>query len=663
MQAMKASETNLRSILEGNKQFIVPLFQRTYSWDTKEWEMLWDDLQDLYEEEKPRNHFIGSTVTIPVDSPASGVAKFLLIDGQQRLTTILILLALVRDQATTLPESSLAEEIADSFLTNRHRKGGDFWKLLPTQADRESFSAVMKNQPILQQTQIGKAATFFAKHLSAKDAPKPEVLQNLITSNLMLVDIKLDRDEDPYLIFESLNAKGRPLSQADLIRNYFFMKVQLEEQQHVYDDYWVPMQARLSTDLTEFIRHFLTRDGALIKKSDVYLALKQRAEAKSHAEMVGYLQEIARFSKYYVKLLYPDNEQSIVLRERLKRLNRLEVTVAYPFLLNVYADYDDARITANEFADLLDVLENFILRRSICGIGRSPLNKVFPILYAQVQNSPSLVEGVKDNLSTKNYPKDSEFRERLITSRVYGVGALQDRTKLILERIEASHGNKEVVPFDTLSIEHVMPQTLTQWWQEHLGGDYEQIHELLLHTLGNLTLTGYNSELSNSDFPTKQKRFAESNVGLNTWFSACAAWDEESIRARAEALADQALKIWPFFGKVQERMVAGNVSGVTGKAPSAIVILDQRIPVITWRDVAQQTLQTIGEMDREQFAIIAEKYPRLLATSAEGMRSSRSLSNGYFMETHLSATDLHKLCVQATEMAGLSSEDWYVEMA
>ena len=143
---MKASETNLRSILEGNKQFIVPLFQRTYSWDTKEWETLWNDLQDLYEEEHPRNHFIGSTVTIPVDSPASGVAKFLLIDGQQRLTTILIVLALLRDQAKSNPESTLAEEITDSFLANRYKKGSDYWKLLPTQADREPFAAIMYEQ-------------------------------------------------------------------------------------------------------------------------------------------------------------------------------------------------------------------------------------------------------------------------------------------------------------------------------------------------------------------------------------------------------------------------------------------------------------------------------------------------------------------------------------
>ena len=218
---MKASETNLRSILEGNKQFLVPLFQRAYSWDKKGWDTLRGDLEELDEEAHHRNHFIGSAVTIPQDSTASGVAKFLLIDGQQRLTTILIVLALLRDRAKELPENTLGDEINDSFLANRYKKGNDYWKLLPTQTDREAYTQIMRGETVSQQSQIGKAAAYFSKRLLGKKASDLEVLQNAITSKLMLVDIKLDRDEDPYLIFESLNAKGRPLTQADLIRNYF----------------------------------------------------------------------------------------------------------------------------------------------------------------------------------------------------------------------------------------------------------------------------------------------------------------------------------------------------------------------------------------------------------------------------------------------------------
>ncbi len=658
---MKASETKLQSILEGTKQFMVPLFQRTYSWDTKEWETLWGDLEDLREEQKPRDHFIGSTVTIPYDSAPSGVTKFLLIDGQQRLTTVLIILALLRNHAKTFSGSRLAEEINDLYLTNRYKSGNDFWKLLPTQADRGAFEQLMHGEDISQETQIGKAVAFFSKRLKDQTPNDLELLKGLIVSKLVMVDIVLNHDEDPYLIFESLNAKGRPLSQGDLIRNYFFMKIRPEDQQDTYDVHWEPMQEQLGDNLTEFIRHFLMKGGDIVKQGDVYLTLRQRSEAMSQLEIVSYLQQVSRFSTFYAKLLRPENEDHPGLRERMQRLNRIEVTVAYPFLLNVYDDYNGGRIGADEFAVILDILENFMLRRAVCAVPTNQLNKIFPSLHAQTSQATSLIEGVKENLWTKNYPRDAEFRERFVASRMYAAGGRVARTKLILERLETALGNKEVVPFENLSIEHVMPQTLTPWWQQHLGADHERIHELLLHTIGNLTLTAYNAELSNGDFPSKRKRFGESHVGMNEWFGDVESWDEEAIRVRAEALADRALAIWPFFGQSQDTLPKKGTSGVTGKTPTTLVILGQRISVTSWRDVAQQTLQALGDLDTDQFSAIVAKYPRLLAASGAGFRSPRQLTNGYYMETNLSAADLYRFCVQAVESVGLSSEEWHVE--
>lgn len=660
---MKASETNLRSILEGNKQFLVPLFQRAYSWDKKEWDTLWGDLEELDEEAHHRNHFIGSAVTIPQDSTASGVAKFLLIDGQQRLTTILIVLALLRDRAKELPENTLGDEINDSFLANRYKKGNDYWKLLLTQTDREAYTQIMRGETVSQQSQIGKAAAYFSKRLLGEKASDLEVLQNAITSKLMLVDIKLDRDEDPYLIFESLNAKGRPLTQADLIRNYFFMKIPDEQQQErFYTLYWQPMQDSLGSALPEAIRHFLMQHGATIKQGDTYFALKQQVEPKSDAETIAYLQELARFAGYYAMLLHPERETDGNLRERLSRLNRLEVTVAYPFLLNIYDDFTNQRLTATAFAEILDLLKNFILRRAICNIQRSPLNKVFPLLHAQALQSASLIEGIRENLATKNYPHDADFREAFISSSMYGNGARYVRTKLILERLEAAAGSKEIVPFKDLSVEHVMPQTLTPWWKDHLGEDYEQVHELLLHTIGNLTPTAYNSELSNSDFSHKRVLFAESHIGLNDWFQKSTTWNDEAIRIRAEALADRALAIWPFFGKTQTPS-RGSTSGITGKTPTRLVLLDQTFPVTTWRDVLQHTLQIISDRDEDVFLAIAEQYPRYISLDKNALRTTRQLSNGFFIETNMSADSIDRLCRQVVEVAGLSVEDWRVETA
>jgi len=656
---VKASETSLQPVIEGTKQYVVPLFQRTYSWDTKEWEMLWQDLIELCEDEDPRDHFIGSIVTMPTASVPQGIAKFLLIDGQQRLTTIFILLALLRDAAKTSNGSMLSQEIEETLLTNRFKQGNDVWKLLPTQADRKAFIQLLEVGDVAQQTRIAKAAAFFKRRLRSPEAPDLETLKKVIVDNLMLVSIVLDPDDNPHLIFESLNAKGKPLSQADLIRNYFFMRIHVDDQEQLYEKSWEPMQERLGDSLTECIRHFLMKDGAIVKKGEVYFALKERADGKSQQEVIVYLQEVSRFADYYAKLLQPDGESSPKLRERMKRLNRIEVTVAYPFLLNVYNDYANEQIDEDEFSDVMEVIENFMIRRLVCRVPTNQLNKIFPALYAQASEADSLVEGLKESLRTKNYPRDTEFRERFVSSRLYTSGD-RAKTKLILERLESSFGNKEAVPYDNLSVEHVMPQMLTDWWRQHLGEDFEATHELMLHTVGNLTLTGYNPELSNADFPHKRQLFKESHLSLNKWFVDQEKWDEETILIRAESLAEVALSIWAYFGSIEDDAPT-TAQTVTGTTPTSVVILGQRFSVSSWRDVAQKTLETVADLDQDSFEQILVSFPRFVAQSGDGFRSPRQLSNGDFIETHLSASDINKFCIQAVEVAGLSPEDWFVE--
>ena len=271
----------------------------------------------------------------------------------------------------------LSQEIEETLLTNRFKQGNDVWKLLPTQADRKAFIQLLEVGDVAQQTRIAKAAAFFKRRLRSPEAPDLETLKKVIVDNLMLVSIVLDPDDNPHLIFESLNAKGKPLSQADLIRNYFFMRIHVDDQEQLYEKSWEPMQERLGDSLTECIRHFLMKDGAIVKKGEVYFALKERADGKSQQEVIVYLQEVSRFADYYAKLLQPDGESSPKLRERMKRLNRIEVTVAYPFLLNVYNDYANEQIDEDEFSDVMEVIENFMIRRLVCRVPTNQLNKIF----------------------------------------------------------------------------------------------------------------------------------------------------------------------------------------------------------------------------------------------------------------------------------------------
>jgi len=660
---MKASETKLQRVIEGTNQYVVPLFQRPYSWDTKEWSVLWDDLTELYEEENPRTHFIGSIVTMPTQSVPEGVAKFLLIDGQQRFTTMFLLLAAIRDKAKLCPDTGrMAEEIDNTLLKNPYKQGNDSFKLLPTQSDRDAFLSVVRGEPLGNHSQIAKGYRFFERRLRIPGMENLEKLKQVIVSNLVLVSIVLDRDDNPHLVFESLNAKGRALSQADLIRNYFFMKIHVDEQEKQYAAHWKPMQDKLGDDLTEFIRHFLMKDGGVVKQGEVYFALKERADGKSRQEIIDYLAEISRYADLYAKLLRPELESSATLRKQLAMLNRIEVTTAYPFLLNIYRDYAAGSLFEPQFSEVLSVLENYLVRRFICGVPTYGLNKMFPTLYAQAKQNPNFIDGLKDSLRTKQYPRDVEFRERLITSKLYGPSERIEKTKIVLERLEESFDHQEQVTFDDLQIEHVMPQTLTDSWKAALGESWETTHELLLHTLGNLTLTGYNAPLSNDDFSQKQDILGQSHLELNKYFGSLGEWGEQAIRQRAEVLAERAVQVWKYFCKEQMEAPA-LVQGVTGTTPKALKIMGQRFEVSSWREVEQITLEVLAEVDDAGFEGIVAQFPRFVGTESSRFRSSRKLKNGLFMEANLSANAIQRLCIQVTEAAGLSPEDWQVEYA
>jgi len=654
---MKASETKLQPIIEGTKQYVVPLFQRPYSWTKKEWEILWDDIVELCKVDNPRTHFVGSIVTMPTISVPEGVTKYLLIDGQQRLTTIFILLALLRDKAKNNGEDELSQEINNTLLVNPYKKDTDFYKIQPTQIDRESFQKLIHSESILLKDQIIDAYQFFERKFRQANL-NITTIKKVITNNLSVVSIVLDLDDNPHLVFESLNAKGRPLTQADLIRNYFFMKIHINRQEEIYTKYWKPMQDALGENLTEFIRHYLMKGGDIVKQSDVYFSLKDLVNQDNALE---HLEKLAIFANYYKKLLYPEYEPNADIQRLVKRLNRIEVTTAYPFLLNCFDDYAQNKISTDDFINVLRVIENFMIRRFVCNIPTYGLNKIFPPLYSQVHNTgmENIVNGVKKILQTKGYPKDIEFRARLLDVKLYGAGDRADKTKSILESIEESYGHKEQVSFDNLSIEHVMPQTLTEWWQDHLGNEWEITHELLLHTIGNLTLTAYNPELSNDDFGNKKNQLIESHLEINRYFKDKTIWKKEDIEERAEHLTEIALSIWAYFGdETVEHKEQGDVTGTT---PKELWILGQNFRVQTWRDVLEQTMNTIADLEPDKFEQIIQQFPRFVGRDKKKFRAIRELKNGAFIEVNMSAKSIQSFCFQALEAIELTTDDWKVE--
>ncbi len=669
---MEAAEAKIQKVLEGNKQFLVPHYQRPYSWQEAQWKVLWHDIVELSDDDDPKPHFLGSIVTSPARSVPEGIEKRLLIDGQQRLTTIVLLLVLIRDLASERGLAKIAERIGD-LVTNRHEDGHDRYRLLPTQgevpaeSDRENLIRLIDKTSGAHGGRISEAAKYFGGKLRRADAPDLDMLYRVIVGKLTLVSIVLDEKDNPHRIFESLNGKGRPLSQADLIRNYFFMRINEKAHERLYLDFWRPMQQRLGEDhLTDFVRHYLTRSGERVRETDVYAALKTKIDADNERPPEEHLKEIAAFAEHYEVLLYPEKAVTKAIQERLERLNRLEVTVAYPLLLASYADFMDGQLTGAEFCRMLDCLENFLVRRFVCGIPTHGLNKIFAPLYSQARVADDFVGAIEKNLGAqRGYPHDEVFREHLAEARIYGSGERLRKAKFILERL-AAHDEKEIVPANTLTIEHVMPQTLTDGWKADLGPTWQEDHERFLHTLGNLTLTAFNSELGNLSFPEKQVRLADSNVSLNRYFRQFERWNTAEIESRAEVLAEIAVAIWPSFAP-PPTVVEGQHPGedtVTGSVPRFMRLREAEVAVQTWVDVATATVEAIIDLGDEEFAAVAAELPKFVNLDATAFRRSsrlKKLSNGGYIETNLSALAVHRLCAQAVQLAGLRPEEWVVE--
>lgn len=563
---MKAAETTLRNLLEGGKQFRIPLFQRPYSWEKEHWETLWEDLMSIYTDEVKGSYFLGPIVTQAVidETTADGISPYIVIDGQQRLTTLTIILAALRSYLKK-NNKEMAQEIDELYLINKFKKNDDIYKVLPTQDDREIYKSIIQVKPskdVTKEGKIYKAYKFFENKFKKPNLEDDISLdyskfKTILLERLLLVNITSDDNDNPYLIFESLNNKGEELTQADLVRNYIFMKLPHEEMQEVYENEWLPFeesfkrslgQKEYANELTSAFWFYLRKDGEAINQKEVYKVIKKRFD-KSGIGVKSELQKLIQFAKYYQRLNVCEEEPEYRLRHRFTRLNRLNFNTCHIFLLNVYYEYEEEKLSLDNFERILLYLESYFVRRLFAGVPTNILGDVFNTLYCEVKNAnPSdLVEGLRKVLKSydkkKVWPDDDAFHNGVISQNIYS-SSLSDRTKLILESLE-SYLTKEQVKPDNLTVEHIMPQTLNKEWKTMLGANHISVHKKWLHTLGNLTLTGYNSEMGNKPFAEKLLYFNTSNLSLNHYFRKMTVWEEEAIKNRAEYLADTAIKVWP----------------------------------------------------------------------------------------------------------------------
>lgn len=663
---MKANETKLQPILEGVKQYLVPLFQRSYSWKRNLWDTLWDDLLELYEANDGREHFIGAIVTMPVDMSPHGVSKYLLIDGQQRLTTIFILLAAIRDLARETQDDKLAAQIDETYLVNKWEDGVNKLKLLPTQADREEFSQLIRRKPSTSSNSLTDVYQFFRHKLTEHDeSGNPfdlKKVQIILTQQFVAVSIVLAKDENPYLIFESLNAKGEPLTQADLVRNYIFMRIENSgEQQVAYNDLWLPMQQTLGDELSNFLWRYLTKDGTFVRQGSIYEAIKARLTHKTPSEVVDILLDMHTYSDYYIRLINPQKETNKEIRQRLERINRWEIKTAYPFILALYHDYENSRLLSKEFCKILDNIESFVIRRFFCRVSTNVLNRIFIAMYRSLEgkNTP---EAVEEQLLARNWPADGEFLDGWRKLPIYLSGTA--KTRHLLESLESQMlGNNEPVDMKhpRITIEHVMPQTLNEEWETDLGAEALRVHQTYLHTIGNLTLTGNNEPMGNSAFFQKKKVFLDSNFELNKYFKNSNLWNEKTIRSRSLDLGKVAVDIWR-RPKVDETVTMK--VNPTGHKPTGFTFLGERCEVDTWREMFSELLTILANRHKAEFVAkatsIAGSKRAYVSRNKEVLRSPVLLAgfDDLWIETNLSSAQTVSVLKQMVEVFGYKETDF-----
>lgn len=555
---MKASEINFLKFLQGTKQFIIPIYQRKYSWNLQQCQQLWDDLESAASNSKIKGHFMGSIVYIEKGLyQISAVPNLLVIDGQQRLTTLTLLLLAFRQMIDERKESVdiTSKKIRNYYLVNNEEEGDLYHKLVLSQSDRESLVNLVDHIDIQKDSspKVLNNYEFFLNKIRNSDLSLNELYQGL--QKFIIVDISLDRDNDnPQLIFESLNSTGLDLSQADLIRNYILMRLEPQEQTRLYQKYWHPMEKSFgnlneSTLFDRFMRDYLTlKTGYIPRIKEVYKDFKRYLEDYSQMGIEHVLEDIVQYSKYFVYLTF-NQEPDQKINEALKDINELNVEVSYPFLMGVYDEFSRNKLSREDFVSVLRIVESYIFRRTVVGIPTNSLNKTFASLKNEIiaENYLESLEAAFVMKGTyQRMPNNEEFKMSLMIKDVYNY-----RNRNYLLRKLENFKRKEVVNIETFTIEHIMPQNenLSIEWQQNIGSDWKEVQEKYLHTVGNLTLTAYNSELS--DRPFKEKRdleggFADSPLRLNRELGKLDTWNESFIQERARNLTEKSLLVWGF---------------------------------------------------------------------------------------------------------------------
>ena len=553
---MDATKGNIYAILNGNKQFLIPVYQRYYSWEIEQCSRLWNDIVNMQKTSKV-GHFVGSIVNIAEQAMPTGVQKYMIIDGQQRLTTLSLLLIALRDYGEAHPDDTTinSRRIDNMLLKNEYEDGDERYKLLLTETDRDLLISLVEKKPISDPglSRILSNYNFFAGKIADMELQPKDVYEAV--GKLQIVNITLDRNvDDAQAIFESLNSTGKELSESDLIRNYVLMGLEPLEQRYVYEHMWRPMELLFDYEkqdsvMDRFFRDYLTMKMTRIPKIDrVYETFKAYHLNCEFATIRELCSDLLTYATYYTNMVFQRSDNA-VLKSLYSDIGDLRMEVAFPFLLKVHNDCVEGAISEDDMVEIIKMCISYVFRRSICDIPTNSLNKTFATLRNEIKTD-DYMNSIKAFFVLRNdykeFPDDDKFGNAFMTRDIYNMRS----RNFILSHLE-NFGNKAPIIIENYTIEHIMPQNSNprDEWKTMIGANWKEVQKTYLHTIGNLTLTAYNSEMSDNPFTIKMDMeggFKESALRLNAYLVKLTEWNEEHIKERAKILAGKAEQIWKY---------------------------------------------------------------------------------------------------------------------
>lgn len=658
---MKGSEQKLVAFMQGSdKRFVIPVYQRNYDWKTENCKRLFDDLKKVALRQR-KTHFFGSIVS--VYNPDGQFNEFQVIDGQQRLTTIsLLLLAmynLMQKGIVTAENKKLADMIYKTYLIDEWQDEDSRLKLKPVKNDRLAFNKLFGSETdYIQESNLTSNYRYFYDRIQNNEV-SVDTLYDAIRS-LEIISIQLNQDDNPQLIFESLNSTGLALSEGDKIRNLILMGLPSRKQNDYYEKYWHKIEECTDYDVSTFIRHYLSvKQQAIPSINKVYSVFRDYVD-ETAIETRDLLDDMLFYARLY-EILIKANTANKELNACIYRLNRLETTVTRPFFLEVLRLHAVGTLQIEEVADIFLTTENFLFRRVICELPTNALNKIFMLLHREIVRfdgtENDYVAKFKFSLLSKRensrFPNDAEFVEAFENRQIY---QMNSKNKIyMLERFE-NHGTVEersvYQHFDDgeYSIEHIMPQHLTPAWIQSLGEGYEETHRIWLHRIANLTLTAYNSKYGNSPFDEKKTMrngYLESGLRMNQRIAQCENWASSELEERNHYLMERALEIWAMptttFAPIEKQVDSCTLDEdvtLSGRLISRFSYKNTEQPVLNWADMFERVMRLLHSEDKTVLPkLAADKNAELavyVSFDKNDLRSYSEIEEGLFIERNTS---------------------------